>query len=270
MYNGNQMFQQQFWTNGPAPGQFYNFTGGYNGLMNKAQSKEFTTPGLFGTQHSSSPITTGTSVVGIKFDGGVMIAADNLVSYGSLARYQDVQRVFKINEKTIMGAGGDYADFQSLKRSIDQKMVEDMCHEDEIDMKPKSLYNWLTRVFYNRRSRFNPLWLEMVVGGVDHEGVPFLGHVDLRGRAYEDDVVATGFGKHLALPLVREQLVEGQKLTQQQASEVLRKCMEVLYYRDCRSMPKYTVAVCNQRRQCCPGSFNVNENWQLATMVKGY
>lgn len=69
---------------------------------------------------NSTPITTGTSVVGIKFDGGVMIAADNLVSYGSLARYQDVQRVFKINEKTIIGAGGDFADFQSLKRSIDR------------------------------------------------------------------------------------------------------------------------------------------------------
>lgn len=168
-----------------------------------------------------SPITTGTSVVGIRFDNGVMIAADNLVSYGSLARYQDVQRVFKVNEKTIIGAGGDFADFQSLKRSIDQKMIEDTCHEDSIEMKPKSLYNWLTRVFYNRRSRFNPLWLEMVVGGLDNEGVPFLGHVDLRGRAYEDDVVATGFGKHLALPLVREQLVEGKKLTQQQASEVV-------------------------------------------------
>lgn len=168
----------------------------------------------------SSPITTGTSVVGIKFDGGVMIAADNLVSYGSLARYQDVQRVFKVNNKTIMGAGGDFADFQSLKRSIDQKIVEDLCHGDDLEMKPKSLYNWLTRVFYNRRSRFNPLWLEMVVGGLDN-GEPFLGHVDLRGRAYEDDVVATGFGKHLALPLVREQLVEGKKLTQEQASDVV-------------------------------------------------
>lgn len=175
---------------------------------------------VFNSIHRS-PITTGTSVIGIKFDKGVMIAADNLVSYGSLARFQDVQRVFKINEKTVLGAGGDFADFQSLKRSIDQKMVEDMCHEDEIEMRPKSLYNWLTRVFYNRRSRFNPLWLEMVVGGIESNGRPFLGHVDLRGRAYEDDVVATGFGKHLALPLVREKLTEGVKLDQHQASEVV-------------------------------------------------
>lgn len=50
------------------------------------------------------------------------MAADTLISYGSLARYHNVDRVFKINEHTILGAGGDYADFQFLKRHIDQKM----------------------------------------------------------------------------------------------------------------------------------------------------
>lgn len=70
----------------------------------------------------STPITTGTSVVGIKYDTGVIISADTLVSYGSLARYRDVPRVFKINENTILGAGGDYADLQYIMRHIDQKM----------------------------------------------------------------------------------------------------------------------------------------------------
>lgn len=70
-------------------------------------------------------------------------------------------------------------------------------------MKPKSLYNWLTRCMYNRRCRINPWWIDLVVGGIQ-DGEPFLGHVDVRGRAYEDKVVATGFGKHLAIPLLRE------------------------------------------------------------------
>lgn len=65
-------------------------------------------------------ITVGTSVIGIKYDRGVIIAADNLVSYGSLARYQNMQRVFKINDKVIIGVGGDFADFQFIKRHIDQ------------------------------------------------------------------------------------------------------------------------------------------------------
>lgn len=70
-------------------------------------------------------------------------------------------------------------------------------------MKPKSLYNWLTRVLYNKRSRMEPLWVDIVVGGIQ-DGEPFLGHIDIRGRAYEANVIATGYGQHLAIPLLRE------------------------------------------------------------------
>ncbi|XP_055911164.1 proteasome subunit beta type-4 [Eupeodes corollae] len=255
-----------FWANGPAPGQFYNFVGN-NLFANEIQNSG--PAGIFGTQRTSSPITTGTSVVGIKFDEGVIIAADNLVSYGSLARFQDVERVFKINEKIAIGTGGDFADFQSLKRIIDQKMCEDICYNDTIEMKPKSMYNWLTRVLYNKRSKFDPLWLDMVVGGME-DGVPFLGHVDLRGRSYVDTVVATGFGKHLALPIVRERISDTTKLNRADAEQLMKKCMEVLYYRDCRALSKYSMAIVTKEGTEILTSQKVNENWQLATMVKGY
>lgn len=143
-------------------------------------------------------------MIGIKYDGGVIIAADTLVSYGSLARFRNIDRVFAVNQHTIIGCSGDYADFQFIKKFIDQKVTDDYCHDDGIQLKPRSLYNWLTRVMYNRRSRFNPLWLDIVVGGMQ-DGVPFLGHVDLRGRSYEDSAIATGYGKHLAVPLLREE-----------------------------------------------------------------
>lgn len=166
-------------------------------------------------------ITTGTSVVGMKFDGGVVIAADTLISYGSLARYRDVDRIFKVNDSTIIGAGGDYADFQFIKQYIDQKVIEDYCYNDKIELKPKSLYNWLTRVLYNKRSRFDPLWIDLVIGGMQ-DGEPFLGHVDLRGRSYVDNSVATGYGKHFAIPYIRQAVEKSGKplLNQNEANEV--------------------------------------------------
>lgn len=143
-------------------------------------------------------------MVGIKFDGGVIISADTLISYGSMARFRNIDRVFKINDCTVIGASGDYADFQFIKKHIDQKVTEDYCYADNIELKPKQLYNWLTRVLYNKRCRFDPLWIDIVVGGMQ-DGEPFLGHVDMRGRSYEDSAIATGYGKHLAVPLLREQ-----------------------------------------------------------------
>ncbi len=68
----------------------------------------------------SNPMVTGTSVLGVKFTGGVMIAADMLGSYGSLARFRNISRLMKVNNSTILGASGDYADYQYLKQVIEQ------------------------------------------------------------------------------------------------------------------------------------------------------
>ena len=43
---------------------------------------------------------------------GVLIAADTLGSYGSLARFKDVRRVGAYGSHTIVGAAGDLSDFQ--------------------------------------------------------------------------------------------------------------------------------------------------------------
>ncbi|KAH8381988.1 hypothetical protein KR009_001265 [Drosophila setifemur] len=264
-YNG---LAQPLWQNGPTPGEFYNFTGGQAPIQKLP--RELTTAGPYGTKHSTASITTGSSVLGIRFDAGVLIAADTLVSYGSLARYQNIDRVFKINQKILLGGSGDFADIQSIKRSIDQKMIEDQCCDDNIEMKPNSLAKWMTRVLYNRRSRMNPLYIDVVVGGVNKEGKPFLANVDLRGRSHEDFVVATGFARHLAIPLVRESKPNDRELTFEEASNLIRKCMEVLYYRDTRNMSQYTVGVCSAGNCAVEGPFQVNENWSFAAHIKGY
>ena len=81
------------------------------------------------------------------------------------------------------------------------------------------------------------------------------------GNAYENDCIATGYGNYLALvcifkiflfkiyflcllilrsfkfkPLMREFLEKnGNKITKQQAVDILERCLKVLYYRDARA-----------------------------------
>lgn len=172
-------------------------------------------------------ITVGSSVIGIKYDRGVIIAADNLVSYGSLARYQNMQRVYKINDKVIVGVGGDFADYQFIKRHIDQLVINDEALGDKNELKPKALYTYLTRVFYNRRSRMNPLYLDIVVGGIQ-DGEPFLGHVNVRGKAYLSNCIGTGFGNHLAIPLFREYVENPNIVIDKSKAEELVSCLNVL------------------------------------------
>lgn len=248
-----------FWSNGPAPGQFYQFPGA-----------SVVAPSTTGTKHDGGMITTGTSVIGVKYNNGVIIAADNLVSYGKMARFQNVDRVFKINEQVIIGVGGDYADFQFIKRHIDQLIINDESIGDKNKLKPKSLFTYLTRVFYNRRCKMQPLWLDVIVGGMENNE-PFLGHVNVRGKAYVSNCVGTGFGNHLSIPLFREVLeVPNANISQAKAEEVVKKCMEVLYYRDCVAFSKYSQAICTADGVNLNKELAVDQNWQVAHMIRGF
>ena len=146
-----------------------------------------------------TPYVTGTSVLGLTYAGGVMLAADTLGSYGSTKRYKSVARLVPVNGATCLGAGGELSDFQFILSLLDELDVEDYCAGDGLARSPAELHAYLTRVLYNRRSKFDPLWNSLVIAGVDPAtGTPFLGTVGMLGVAYTDCTVATGFGNHLA------------------------------------------------------------------------
>ena len=69
-------------------------------------------PGAGPLQRTKQPIVTGTSVLAVKYKDGVMMACDTLGSYGTLAKYKDLRRMAEVNEKCLIGAGGEYSDFQ--------------------------------------------------------------------------------------------------------------------------------------------------------------
>jgi 20S proteasome subunit beta 7 len=65
----------------------------------------------------------------------------------------------------------------------------------------------------------------------------FLAFVDLLGTTYSASTLATGYGAHIAQPLLRS-AVEGKEdtLTEDEARKILEQSMQVLFYRDARSL----------------------------------
>ncbi|XP_046743652.1 proteasome subunit beta type-4 [Diprion similis] len=229
-------------------------------------SSNTSVPDIYGSQRSQAPLTTATSVVGLQFKDGVVIAADVLGSYGSLARFRNCQRIMKVNDNIILGAGGDYADFQYLKNIIEQKILEEECLDDGFSLKPKSLHCWLTRVMYNRRSKFDPFWNNFIIAGLEY-GQPFMGTVDKLGTAYIDPVIATGYGAYMATPLLRKALESKPDLNKEEAIEILTKAMQVLFYRDARSFPKYQIGIISTEGIEIRGPLTLESNWELAHMI---
>lgn len=226
-------------------------------------------------QHTTRPITTGTSVVGIVYDGGVLLAADTLLSYGSMVKSFSTPRLHSIEDRILIGASGEYSDLQEIVSQVKALALEasttSSMESIYVDRKlsAKSLWNYLRAVMYQKRSRMNPFWNDVVVAGWDEQtSKPFLGTIDRLGTTLQENLVATGFGAYLAMPLLREKYRPD--LSEGEARALLEDCMKVLFYRDCRASARIQLAKCTSEGCIVsePYELDHSNGWNAPSMVR--
>jgi 20S proteasome subunit beta 7 len=135
---------------------------------------------------------------------------------------------------------------QYLDRLLNSLDTEEAYGSSGHALNAKNLHTYLSKVFYKRRSDFNPLWNQVLVAGLDGESKPFLASADLLGTTFSAPSLATGFGAHLAQPLLRKVAPDEEaaaKLSKEEALTAVKESMKVLFYRDARSLDKYSIAV---------------------------
>eukprot|EP01147_Barroeca_monosierra_P006495 gene6495-9368_t len=265
------------WAYGPTPGAFYTTPtvgmpsssrtafGQFPSFPSQSQIEDSQSTDT--RQRTLNPIVTGTSVLGIKFEGGVAIAADTLGSYGSLARFRNVSRLVKVGDATVVGGSGDIADFNMIRDYLNTLEIENREAQDGHEITPQAVHSYLTRVMYNRRSKFDPLWNTVLVGGMK-KGVPYLAYTDKLGVAYEEQAISCGYGSYIALPLMREVIEKGEKLTKDDAVNLLQKCLQVLWYRDARSLNRYEIATITSDGVKVSQPQAAPSDWSIASMVR--
>jgi hypothetical protein len=97
-------------------------------------------------------------------------------SFGSLARFKDVQRIFAVGDKTLIAYSGDVSDAQHIQHLLEALMypllllcsprIREGHHQDQHLPNPLTIHNYLTRELYNRRTKMDPLWNALLVAGV--------------------------------------------------------------------------------------------------------
>eukprot|EP00116_Pleurobrachia_bachei_P009103 sb/3469365/ len=197
-------------------------------------------------KHTLRPIVTGTSVLGVKCVDGVVIAADTLGSYGSLARFRDVQRLMKVNDSVLIGGFGDYADFQHIMKLLNQHSIDDAVI---VSLSGSSLL--LICIFYP-------------------SGEPYLGYVDKIGVSFEDKSVATGFGSYIAQPMMRRALEENPNMTCAQARVLMARCLKVLFYRDCRALNRFQIGTVTSDGCEISEPMSTDTDWSIGANPSGY
>ena len=153
------------------------------------------------------------------------------------------------------------SDYQYIQSLLDDLVIEEFTEQDEHTLGPAEIHEYLSQLMYGRRSKLNPLWNSLLVGGYKDgkrygpfqppQLAPnnfvayhrFLAYVDLLGTTYSASTIATGYGSYIAQPLLRK-AVEGREdtLTEQEAQAILEESLLVLFYRDARSFDKASLA----------------------------
>ena len=215
-------------------------------------------------QRTTYPVVTGSSVLAVKYDGGVMMMCDTLASYGSLARFKTMSRVKAVGKHSLLGAGGEMSDFQQIMEYLKEIEVDDFNADDGLSLEPSELHTYLTRVLYNRRNKMNPLYNTLVIAGFA-AGESYLGTVDNIATSYEADFLATGFGHHLAVPLMREHWTEG--MTEGAARKLLEDCMRVCFYRDCRTINRFQISKATADGVLISPPYSLDTKWDYKAFV---
>ncbi|CAL54063.1 Proteasome B-type subunit [Ostreococcus tauri] len=208
---------------------------------------------------TQTPYVTGTSALGLKYAGGVLLATDTLACYGSTKRYKSVERVKRVNDKCAIAFTGELSDFAYVCDLLEELTTEDFCEDDGTTRDAEEIYQYLTRVMYNRRSKFDPLWNSFVVAGYDAKGEAFCGTVGMIGTHYADDHVAAGFGNHIARPIFRE--FYKPDLTEEEAVEIMKSALYACVMRDKQMMNKFQIAKVTKEGVSIGEPFAVPTEW---------
>lgn len=186
-----------------------------------------------------------------------------------------MKRLRVFNESAVIGFSGDVSDMQYIDRLLNSIDIRENYSGNGNTLNAKNLHTYLSKVLYKRRSEFNPLWNHILVAGFDGDGKPFLSSADLLGTTFSAPHLATGFGAHLAVPILRrlfpEDEVPIENITKEQAVDALKQCMKVLFYRDARSLDKYSIAVITKDGVDLKQDEKLEgQSWAFAESIKGY
>mmetsp|Transcript_8764 Transcript_8764/g.18084 ORF Transcript_8764/g.18084 Transcript_8764/m.18084 type:complete len:189 (-) Transcript_8764:39-605(-) len=173
------------------------------------------------------------------------------------------RRIRTVGDNCLIGASGEYSDFQSVMDTLEGMVQDDVNYDDGEKSDAKSIHSYLRAVMYQRRSKMNPLWNDIIIAGKD-----FLGYVDKIGTTYEDSFIATGFGSYLAIPILRSKWRPD--LTEGEARALLEDCLRVLFYRDCRALNRIQIAkVQGDDDAVVSDPYELETNWSGFEATKG-
>ncbi|KAF8819738.1 putative 20S proteasome subunit beta 7 [Cardiosporidium cionae] len=203
---------------------------------------------------------TGGPIIGLIYEKGVILSADTGASYGKLARYKNIQRMYTCGSHTLIGGGGELSDLQHLHDILQEENMSDWVYEDANSMDPSEFASYASRILYQKRSKLTPLLTSLIVAGYK-DNKPFLGYTDQFGTIFEEKFVATGMARYLSPSLLLEKYKPG--MTEQEARDLLMDCWKVLLARNTGSFNRIQFATATEEGVAIEDPIKITVSWDL-------
>jgi 20S proteasome subunit beta 7 len=141
--------------------------------------------------------TSASAIMAVKYDGGILLASDKMVCYGTSLFYSDFSHFETLSSRILVGCSGELSDFQELVKVLKQVIAAQECRSEGQTCYPAEIQNYITRYLYQRRTKMNPLCVKVVLAGINRDGTTFLGVTDMYGTSWQDDIICTGMAAHI-------------------------------------------------------------------------
>ena len=227
-------------------------------------------------KHSKSVVYAGSSVIGLKYNKGIIIACDTRMSYGSsLSLVSTNERIKALNKRTLIGYSGEFSDMQETSRILNELILEDQLETNGKDTKgPVELGHYLSSLHYRKRNNLDPYLNSAIVGGIDFNGDIVLMQVDPFGTFLTANYFTTAFANYFACSLLRNNYPKNPNdLTKDKALDLIMKCFEVLFYRDCNAGDTIQFKVMEKDNNGVPnienGVYKLKTKWEYKQFMQG-
>ncbi len=168
----------------------------------------------------------GTTTIGLATNDGVVLVSDKRATMGTLIAHKVVQKSFIIDRHLAATVAGAVGDAQALIRWMRaEARLYRMRKGEEISV--QAISTLMGNVLFS--SRYFPLIVQLVIGGVDKTGSK-LYSLDPLGSAIEDRVIATGSGSPYAYGVLEDAYKEDMDIDS--ATKVAIRAMRAALERD--------------------------------------
>ena len=171
----------------------------------------------------------GATTIGLVFDGGIILASEKRVTYGTMIMSKTGKKVFKITDKIGAACAGLVSDMQILTREVEAQ-AKLFSLDAKRPMTVKAAAKVMSNVLFNRR--MIPLIIQTIVGGIDDDG-PALYVLDVLGSLLPDNYSAVGTGAQMATGVLEQGY--SNKMNQKDAKDLVLKAIKSAVRRDAMS-----------------------------------